>query len=82
MINLYYANPGDDIIEGVFHQDGRLLGYWSPNDANWRSYFNLFMKELGFEMIEIFDWDDWRIKKLQSVAKEEWGFTDEDLGLT
>lgn len=80
MRTLYRGYPEDDLIEGMFDEDGTLLDWWSPNDANWRSeYFNPFMRRLGFEVVEA---PDWMQDKLREKAKELWGLTDEDVGLT
>jgi len=39
-------------IEGMFDDEGTLLGVWSSDDANWRiEYFRGFMEKLGIEVI-------------------------------
>jgi len=51
-VYLVYAAPDEGgEVEGMFRDDGTLLGCWSLNDAHWRSeYFNHFMKKLGIKI--------------------------------
>ena len=79
MKTLYFVNTGDDLIEGVFDNIGKLLDAWSPNDANWRNeYFCDFMAKLGFNCqggdAELED-------TLRRHAMDLWGLTEEEVGL-
>lgn len=63
-------------IEGMFTEEGDLLGMWCSNDACWRNeYFSDFMEELGIEVKD--DWEDpfyVELKeKLEERARELWG---------
>jgi hypothetical protein len=65
-------------VEGMFSNDGTLLGIWSNNDASWRNeYFSPFMEELGFKIVTHWqgDWEE----KLIEAAKEYWGLSDFDV---
>ena len=49
-------DEGDDDnygeIEGMFSEDGELLGGWCLNDASWRGeYMRGFLTSLGIEVI-------------------------------
>jgi hypothetical protein len=42
---------GSGEVEGMFSEDGTLLGSWACNDGQWRSeYFNHFMNKLGINV--------------------------------
>jgi hypothetical protein len=42
----------DHEVEGMFSEDGELLGAWCLNDADWRQeYFSGFMETIGIEVI-------------------------------
>jgi len=66
-IYLGYACDEDGAeAQGMFSEDGTLLGSWSLNDGNWRSeYFNNFMKNVGIT-VEASE-DEQLIKKLEKV---------------
>jgi len=49
--------------EGMFDEEGTLLGTWACNDGDWRpEYFNEFMGKLGYN-VEVSE-DEVLIKKL------------------
>ena len=49
--------------EGMFDEEGTLLGTWACNDGDWRpEYFNEFMGKLGYN-VEVSE-DEALIKKL------------------
>ncbi len=65
-------------VQGFFDDDGKLLGLWTCNDANWRNeYFSPFMEELGF-IIETHYSDVWE-ENLIEAAKTAWGLSDFDV---
>lgn len=38
-------------VEGMFDEQGKLIGAWCLNDGNWRSeYFDPFMEALGIQV--------------------------------
>ena len=79
MRTLYISYPEDDLIEGIFDQDGTLLDFWSPNDACFREeYFGPFLKKLGFNVEYAPEWMD---DILRRKAMEEYGLSAEDVGL-
>lgn len=48
MIKLFLVDTQCASYEGMFNEDGELLGYWHENDACWRGeYFNPVLKKLG-----------------------------------
>ena len=45
---IYHVYADEYEVEGMFDEDGKLLGAWSGNDGTWRhEYFNEFLKKLG-----------------------------------
>ena len=58
-------------VEGMFDQDGTMLGMWACNDATWRNeYFSPFMWALGYEIETA---PDWMVERLEQTAYEMWG---------
>lgn len=52
-------------VEGMF-MNGKLLHWWSGNDANWRNeYFEPLMKELGYTVKHSQD------PKLKAILKKD-----------
>ncbi len=49
---VYYMWDGEyGEIEGMFDEQGELIGSWHSNDAHWRQeYFGKFMRNLGVEV--------------------------------
>ena len=59
----------DDVgeVEGMFLDDGTMLGTWCCNDASWRSeYFNGFMEALGVQVVNSDD------ESLEEKLKAHW----------
>ena len=52
MKKVYHVQCEAMEVEGMFDEDGKLLGAWCLNDADWRSeYFNDFMKAAGIKVV-------------------------------
>lgn len=68
---VYYAQTEEvGEVEGMFDEDGELLGMWSCNDACWQNeYFSEFLDKLGVYVVEDGRFDD----KLEKIAEEMWG---------
>lgn len=48
---IYHLYDGKYEIEGMFSQQGNIIGCWSLNDACWRNeYFEGFLNELGYQV--------------------------------
>lgn len=51
MAFIIHVNDEENEIEGMFSEDGTLLGSWCLNDAHWRNeYFDGFIQALGYEI--------------------------------
>lgn len=58
-------------VEGMFDENGELLGIWSCNDASWRNeYFSPFMKRLGITIERATPEME---QRLYDKANEMWG---------
>jgi hypothetical protein len=77
MKTIWHVSSEDEgEIEGIFDENGELLGMWCCNDAHWRNeYFSPFMKGLGIEVKT-----NWRDpiyqemkQKLEEHARSMWG---------
>lgn len=54
-------------VEGIFDEDGNMLGTWDCNDVQFREeYYNPFLKKLGFKVVRKND-DKFLVKKLIEV---------------
>jgi hypothetical protein len=73
MRTIYYSSIEDDDVgevEGMFGEDGNILGMWASNDANWRNeYFREFMRALGIQV----DTSGKFNSLLRDKAMEMWG---------
>jgi hypothetical protein len=73
MSKIYYSSVEDDDVgevEGMFSEDGALLGMWASNDATWRDeYFREFMRAIGIEVDTSGKFND----DLVAAAKKWWG---------
>lgn len=70
MKTVYHVYCEDYECEGMFSEDGKLLGMWSCNDGNWRDeYFNGFLRELDISIERGFHLED----ALKAKAEEWWG---------
>jgi hypothetical protein len=53
MKKIYHVQCDAMEVEGMFDEDGKLLGAWCLNHANWRGeYFNSFMKATGIKVVK------------------------------
>lgn len=73
MRNIYFVDLESDETgecQGMFDEDGNLLGMWASNDGNWRGeYFDGFLRELGIKVNYGNKFND----ELEKIAIEMWG---------
>lgn len=49
--HVYLCDDDTGEVEGMFDENGKLLGAWSCNDGSWRGeYFDNFLLELGIKV--------------------------------
>lgn len=68
---LYLCDDDVGEVEGMFDEQGEMLGNWCCNDATWRGeYFNGFIESLGYEVIS--DIPEDLEPKLEAALKAVW----------
>lgn len=68
LVNMCHDEQGE--AQGMFSEEGELLGTWAFNDGNWRTeYFDGFAEKMGFEVLRP---NPKQQEKWEKVLVERW----------